>query len=196
MTNEKVEIIITDDNHRVFDINKIPVSIDAIIEHLAYVGRWVGAVPDSEFNFEEHLKINDYPLVGWSSADAGIFMKAYTDKNGVDTIEYNTRLSEEVQRYAIVYGIVAHELGFIKELDVLSLSGFDSTNLQRRVIHLGVVDLLLPYKQVKQFILDTFTVRGFPESPAIVKKLVSDHFAVPIEVAEERLIAIWNVAFK
>lgn len=44
MTNEKVKITITDDNRRVFDINKIPVSIDAIIEHLAYVGRWVGAV--------------------------------------------------------------------------------------------------------------------------------------------------------
>lgn len=180
MTNEKVKITITDDNHRVFDINEIPVSIDAIVEHLAYVGRWVGAVPNSDFNLGEHLKTNDYPLVGWSSYDAGVFMKAYVDKNGVETIEYNVKLSEEIQRYAIVYGIVGHELGYFKN-SVMGLKVFKHANPNRREIHEKTCELLLPHEAMVNFIL-----RSTVGSSEIVKS-ISEHFKVPLDIVSERL---------
>jgi hypothetical protein len=190
MTNEKVKITITDDNHRVFDINKIPVSIDAIIEHLAFTGRWVGAVPNSEFNLEEHLKTNDYPLVGWSSADFQVLLKAYIDKRGVKTIEYNINVPESVQRFAIVCGMLICEHHYINDkaptmwlFDPRSDEGcYGTFTFFVTLLKKEAASLLLPVSKVKEFLASINATNDTDGD--LILSAVSEHFNTPIEATK------------
>lgn len=188
MTNEKVEITITDDNHRVFDINEIPVSIDAVIEHLAYVGRWVGAVPNSEFNLEEHLKTNDYPLVGWSSADTYVLVKLYIDARGVETIEYNINEPQDMQRFVIVYGMLMHEAHLIKKNTAYWLTkqlNFDSYGnfvSVEKLFKRTAASLLMPANKVKEF-LESLNITN-DTGISLIRKAVSKHFNAPVEAVQ------------
>lgn len=120
--NDKFTIIVTDDNNRVFDIKKVPVSIPAIEEELAYVGKIVAATTDWKFDFKGYENTYHAECAEWHETFKDNLLIARLDKKQVQMVEYNLDATPELQRYAIVYGIVAHELGCVDVGILLELS--------------------------------------------------------------------------